>query len=78
MFLTASMYCVSGLKKDLIVVVVLVISHLTNLSVFNRLVYIQGGDMKFLFSRIHLEMKYVRENSILIHILGIFSDNKHH
>ena len=22
--------------------------------------YVQGGDMKFLFSRIHLEMKYVR------------------
>ena len=33
--------------------------------------------MKFLFSRIHLEMKYVRESSSLIHILGTFSDNIH-
>ena len=46
-FLTASMYCGSGLKKDLIVVVivvlvlvVLVISILSNFSVFDRFVYI--------------------------------------
>ena len=41
-FLTASMYCGSGLKKDLIVVVlvvlVLVISLLSNLSAFDRFV----------------------------------------
>ena len=41
LFLTASMYCESDLKKDLIVVVVLVvISLLSNLSVFDRFVYI--------------------------------------
>ena len=38
LFLTATMYCGSGLKKDLIVFVV--ISLLSNLSVFDRFVYI--------------------------------------
>ena len=38
---------------------------------------LQGGDMKFLQSRIYFETKYVWENSNLIHILGILSDNKY-
>ena len=38
---------------------------------------IQGGDMKFLQSRIYFEMKYLRENRTLIPILGILPDNKH-
>ena len=33
--------------------------------------------MKFLQSRIYFEMKYLRENSTLIHILGILPDSKH-
>ena len=39
--------------------------------------YVQGGDMKFLLSRIYFEMKYLRENSTLIPFLGIIPDNKH-
>ena len=35
---------------------------------------IQGGDMKFLQSRIYFEMKYLRENSTLIPILRILPD----
>ena len=41
-----------------------------------RAVYVQGGDMKILQLRIDFEMKYVREDSNLIHILGILLDNK--
>ena len=38
---------------------------------------VQGGDMKFLQSHIYFEMKYLRENSTLIPILGILPNNKH-
>ena len=38
---------------------------------------VQGGDMTFLQSHIYFEMKYLREKSTLIPILGILTNNKH-